>query len=97
MRLRRPPAQAVSAADLCTPYLPELQRIVRRCVGEERVTAAVLEEVVARASRSSALPEGPALRRRLFQLAHDVLLERRRAERAPASRPAPVRRDLSGG
>lgn len=88
MRFRRAPTPLASS---CAPCLPELQRIVLRCVGDPVATAAVLDEAVARAAQVAPLPTGPALRRLLFQLVHEVLLERRRNERARPSRPLPVR------
>lgn len=80
MRSRPTPAPRETVIDSCAAYRAELQRIVLRCVGDEAAATAVLDEAVARAARAS-LPPGPALRRVLFRLAHDVLLERRRDER----------------
>lgn len=86
------PGAAAARADVaasCGPHLPELQRIVQRCVGDEASAAAVVLEIVARITAGGALPPAEQLRRVLFRGAHDVLLERSRQERARGPRPAP--------
>lgn len=88
-RRRRTPAEPDGVAGDCAPYLPELQRIVLRCVGDDAAAAAVLTEAVARAARAGQLPAGPELRRALFSLVHDVLLERTREVRARGPHPPP--------
>lgn len=88
------PPRAVLQA--CAPFLPELERIVLRCVAEPAAAAEVLEEAVVRAGRVVPLPTGPALQRCLFRMARDVLLERRRRERVgDALAPPPARWSLS--
>lgn len=88
---RRAAAVPQAVVDACAPHLPELQRIVLRCVHDDALAAVVVERAVARAHRAGELPTGPALRRALFLLVHDVLLERgREARTGPVvPRPAP--------